>query len=139
MEIKNILKDKGLKITKKRTGILKVLEKVEHPVDVLEIKDKLNENDIEINLSTIYRALENMSEVGIVKKVNFSDDARIFFELDKNVHHHYLHCLKCKALVMIDSCPLKDYQKNLAKKTNYNLVGHNLDIYGYCPKCQEKK
>ncbi|MDD2371155.1 MAG: Fur family transcriptional regulator [Firmicutes bacterium] len=139
MEIKDVLKNKGLKITKKRIGILKVLDMVEYPVDVLEIKDKLNDNDIEINLSTVYRALEDMAEVGIVNRVNFSSDTRVFYELNRNGHHHYLHCLKCKALVIIDGCPLDDYQEDLAKKTKYDLTGHNLDIYGYCPKCQDKK
>ncbi len=139
MDIKNILNEKGLKKTKKRIGILKVLENVEYPVDVLGIKNKLIKNDIEINLSTVYRALEDMAGVGIVSRVNFSGDTRVFYELQHEGHNHYLHCLKCKSLVMIDMCPLREYQKDLAKKTNYELVKHNLDIYGYCPKCQEKK
>ena len=80
-----------------------------------------------------------MAEVGIVSRVNFSGDTRVFYELQHEGHHHYLHCLDCKSLVMIDTCPLKEYQKDLAKKTHYDLVKHSLDIYGYCPKCQEKK
>ena len=51
MEIKNLLKNKGLRTTKKRIGILKVLENIECPVDVLGIRNKLIEGGIEINLS----------------------------------------------------------------------------------------
>jgi len=54
------------------------------------------------------------------------------------VHRHYLICLGCKKIMPIDHCPLGDYEKSLAKKTNYLISGHRLDIYGYCPECKLK-
>jgi Fur family ferric uptake transcriptional regulator len=65
-------------------------------------------------------------------------DNRALFELNRMVHKHYLVCLECKKMKAIECCPIEDYEKSLAKQTDYLISGHRLDIYGYCPKCREK-
>ncbi len=79
-----------------------------------------------------------MSEKNLAVKLNIAGDGRTLFEFNRMVHKHYLVCLGCKRIVAINGCPLEDYEKTLAKETNYSIEGHKLDIYGYCPECREK-
>jgi Fur family transcriptional regulator, ferric uptake regulator len=136
---KCILREHGLRITSKRLGIINLLKGFDYPVDAKLICEGLCDSGICINLSTVYRALESLEEAGVVRRINFSDDAKVFFELDRGGHRHFLHCLGCGELICLDVCPLSNYQLELAKETKYRVVSHNLDIYGYCPKCQVGK
>lgn len=136
---KGILREHGLRVTSKRLGIVSLLKGFDYPVDAKDICEGLCETGICINLSTVYRALESLVEVGVVSRINFSDDSKVFYELNRGGHRHFLHCLGCGELICLDVCPLSDYQLTLAKETNYRVVSHNLDIYGYCPKCHVRK
>ena len=51
----DILKSKGLKVTKHRTSVLQILSKSKQPLSAEEIYLKLKENSISINLSSIYK------------------------------------------------------------------------------------
>lgn len=135
----SILREHGLRVTEKRLGILGVLGACKYPVDVKGICEGLGNTGICVNLSTVYRALDSLVAVGVVNRMNFSGDSRVFYELSNAGHRHFLHCLVCGELVSVDGCPLGDYQSDLASETNYRVVGHHLDLYGYCPKCQVKK
>jgi len=134
----NNLKRSGLKNTKQRTSILDILEQSDQPIAAEQVFLELKEKDISVNLSTVYRTLEALADKNMVTKLSIAGDNRALFEYNHMVHRHYLVCLGCKKILGIDSCPLEDYEKALAKETNYTIAGHKLDIYGYCPKCQEK-
>lgn len=136
---KRILREHGLRVTSKRLGIVSLLEGFDYPVDAKLICEGLCDSGICINLSTVYRALESLVEVGVVNRINFADDSKVFFELNRGGHRHFLHCLGCGELISLDVCPLSDYQLALAKETKYRVVSHHFDIYGYCPKCQVRK
>lgn len=132
----NILKSADLKQTKKRNLILSVLESAQTALTVEEIAE-LASKDLKINISTIYRALNTLAEKDIVIKTLYQD-GKTYFEINNHTHRHSLICTKCNKKVNIDICPLEPIENNLAAKTGYTITGHNLEIYGTCPDCQEK-
>jgi Fur family ferric uptake transcriptional regulator len=79
-----------------------------------------------------------LADKNLAIKFNIMGDDRTLFEYNRMVHRHYLICMGCKKILAINRCPLEDYEKSLAKETNYSIAGHKLDIYGYCPKCRKK-
>ncbi|MFR6370145.1 MAG: hypothetical protein ACLUUD_01125 [Phascolarctobacterium succinatutens] len=42
-------------------------------------------------------------------------------------------------IVEVDHCPITDFEEQLADKTEFAIVGHNLEWYGYCPECRKQK
>lgn len=128
----------GLRKTKHRTGILEILDKSKQPIPAEQVYLNLKDNGVTVNLSTVYRTLETLADRGLAAKIKISGENRALFEFNRMVHKHYLVCLECKKIKAIESCPLEGYEKSLAQKTDYFISGHKLDIYGYCPKCQEK-
>ena len=133
-----LLKAGGLRCTGKRLAILDSLAGASHPMDVEEIHKSLMNGGIHLSLSTVYRALEDMEAAGIVSRMSFGESGRRFFELNSISHRHYLRCLGCNKLLPLDSCPISNYQNKLEKETGYSILGHRLDIYGYCPKCRKE-
>jgi len=135
----NSLKQCGLKSTKQRIAILDILEQSDQPIAAEQVFLDLKQREIAVNLSTVYRTLETLVNKSIVAKLTISGDNRTLFEYNRLVHRHYLVCLGCKRILAIDSCPLEDYERFLAQKTNFKIAGHKLNIYGYCSKCQKRE
>ncbi|WP_278146414.1 transcriptional repressor [Lacrimispora saccharolytica] len=73
----------------------------------------LKEENIAIDISTVYRTLEAMENIELVKKINIMDDDRMLFEYNNMNHSHYLVCVGCKKIITIQSCPLGFYEEEL--------------------------
>jgi len=138
VDYEEIMKQNGLKRTKNRFRILKILDIGDIPLSAGSIYNCLKEEEIEVSLSTVYRTLEKLSEMNIIRKLTFNGDNSTFFESIKKGHRHYLICLKCRSITVLNKCPIKGYQEDIEKETSYIIEGHKLDMYGYCPKCKDK-
>ncbi|SMC64890.1 Fur family transcriptional regulator [Papillibacter cinnamivorans] len=132
------LKQSGLKNTRHRVAVLDILGQSSQPLAAEEVFLRLKDRGVSANLSTVYRTLEVLAEKGLATKLHITGDGRALFELNRMLHTHYLVCLGCKKILSIRHCPLEAYEKSLADETRYSIAGHRLDIYGYCPECQEK-
>lgn len=140
MEDNHELNVSGLKNTRHRKAILDVLKLCGRPLTTEEIYNEMKDNDISVNMSTVYRALKSLSDKNLITKLVLSNETKTLYEINKKKHCHYLICLGCKKIVPIERCALdKGYEKDLKKETGFTVVGHNLEIYGYCPDCEPKK
>ena len=131
------IKQSGLKLTKQRCAILEILMDCGNPLAAEQIFTLLAMKGFDINLSTVYRSLEAMAEKDLIIKLSITGDNRILFEYNTKKHRHYLVCLCCKKIIAIEHCPLEDYEEKLARLTDYQIAGHRLDVYGYCPECRK--
>ena len=131
------LRQSGLKNTRQRKAILDILASDDHPFAAEDVYLALKQNQVDINLSTVYRSLETMSEKNVVRKVSVAGDNRMLYELNQHAHQHYLVCVQCKRICPVGHCPLEAFEKSVAQETNYTIMGHRLDIYGLCPDCQQ--
>ena len=91
-KIRDILIDKGLKVTPQRLAVLEaVFELGNHPT-AEKITEYIKRNHPNIAIGTVYKTLETYVEKGIVKKVKTDRDImRYDAVLDK---HHHLYCLE---------------------------------------------
>ena len=132
------LKKSGLKTTKSRKAILDTLIKSNQPMAAEQIFLALKEEQIEINLSTVYRTLESLEKKDLVTKISIMDDDRMLYEYNQLGHRHYLVCIACKRIITVQNCPLGSYEKILENETHFNIIGHRLYLYGYCEDCQKE-
>lgn len=123
-----------LRMTKQRRTVIGLLEKSSSPMTAEEIYKRAEE----VNLSTIYRTLSTLSDMGLVLK-NASQDGKAYYQLNSPRHGHHLKCSICKRAVLIDACPIEQMAKQLEKKTGYRITGHNLEFSGICPDCMREK
>lgn len=132
------LKDKGLKQTRHRLAILELLKNSDQPLTAEGVFAALREKKIAINLSTVYRNLDLLGEKEMLNKLTLAGESRAVFEYNQKIHRHYLICLACNKVEIIEHCPLQGYEEGLAQETAYQIIGHKLDVYGYCPACLKK-
>ena len=99
-----------------------------------------------IGLTTIYRTLELLVQMGLVFKFDFGD-RRARYELAEGPkgirQHHHLVCTKCGRVIdytdLIDEAKkfLSQTMKALNKKYNFKITNHLIQFYGLCDKCQK--
>ena len=129
-----MLRNAGLKATRQRAAVLRVLAESEEPLAAQDVH-RLLRRRIEADLSTVYRSLESMAEKGLLLKTVLSGESRTLFEFNRMLHRHYLVCVGCKKIQPIDHCPLEDYERSLEAQTGYRILSHKLAVYGRCPAC----
>lgn len=135
MEIREELKHHQLKYTKQRHSILSVLKKSRVPLSLNQIIKNL---DVEMDLSTIYRALDAFEEKQLVNKTVPLEPALTVYDYNRDIHKHHLTCIQCSKILVIESCPLEEYEEQVEKETGFIVKRHQLELYGLCSKCQKK-
>lgn len=132
----NILTRQGCKNTKSRRAVILALENAGSPLAVEEIFIIIKELGASINISTVYRVLDLMERKGLVNKT-LMVDGKARYELTGDGHKHHLICTNCHRMIPIDMCPLEKLEEDVVKKTNFDITGHKLELYGVCPECKK--
>lgn len=91
-----------------------------------------------MNLSTVYRTLNTLTEKGILLR-SVRQDGKAYYEFAEKDHAHRLICKLCGKVIPIDTCPLRELEETLQKKTGFQITGHSLEFTGLCPECHEKQ
>ena len=126
-----LFRNKGIKLTKQREEIYKIVS--EKPST---IKELLNHKSDNIDVSTLYRILDLFIEKEIfLKYVN--RDGQIFYMINEG-HVHYINCIKCNNRVKINYCPIDEITKNIYNEVGYTLISHNMILDGICGNCKRK-
>jgi len=139
-KFKDILAKKGLRSTAQRNAVLDVMEQAAVPLTAEEIYLHLKEKNIPASLSTIYRTLDALISKRMVTKSVIMGESKAKYEIQhEDEHRHNLICLGCTKTIKIDECPLGELENSLHKSTDFDVTGHKLEIYGYCPQCKNCK
>ena len=132
-QIKNLLKEKGLKPTYQRLKILEYIKDHEkqHPTAEM-IYEALAPEIPTISVTTIYNTLNAFLEKGLVSAETITG-TEIRYDLVTSPHHHFL-CEECGQIIDLDiRCPFMDREQEY-------IAGHKIkEVHGYfmgiCNKC----
>ncbi|OGC91030.1 MAG: hypothetical protein A2W25_08105 [candidate division Zixibacteria bacterium RBG_16_53_22] len=132
----NFLKQKGLKQTGQREKILEVfLANMKH-VSADELHAIIRKSDPRIGFSTVYRTLRLLTEAGLAREVNFGDGrARFEKAFDKGQHGHLI-CTSCGKTEEFVVGAIDKAIKQVSSGVGFKPMGHRLEVYGLCKKCQ---
>ncbi|SHE72303.1 Fur family transcriptional regulator [Clostridium fallax] len=136
MEIRDLLREKGIKITKGRIAIYNIIKNSDKSLTADNIYDKCKEIGENLNLSTIYRTLEIFDEKNITEKFNLGD-GKYSFSIKQKDHKHILECSICHKEIEVP-CPMRPVMEMLKNETGFVLTDHELVLKGICKKCKSK-
>ena len=128
----------GVKKTKQRESVINVLLAAKKPLSAADIYAEIKLKGENTWLSTVYRILEMLVEKDAVLKTNIAGSEMAVYELNRFEHRHYAVCIKCHKIIPMYSCPMDALIPELKEK-NFRVLGHNLEIFGYCKDCNPGK
>jgi len=128
------LKRAGLKATLPRLRILEIFENAnQRHLSAEDIYRRLLDKHLEIGLATVYRALAQLQQAGLLKHAHFTA-GKALYELDDGHHHDHLVCTSCGLIREFHDNAIENDQHRVAKKLGYELIDHTLILYGNCTK-----
>lgn len=120
-----------MRLTKKRQALLDLIKRHHQPLSAEALLQLLPSGSID--LSTIYRNLDNFHQAGLLSKSVM--EGRSYYYRVEGDHHHFMICLGCQKMIPIE-CKLDEMAHETAKKHGFTITHHDMTIYGYCRECQ---
>ena len=121
-------------------GFLK--ENKERAVNANDILKVLNNGGNDVNITTVYRYLDKLTESGQVMKYIAENGARAVYQYVEDDHHcqEHLHlqCTKCGAIVHLDCSFMDEIAEHVSLEHGFKIQCRNSIIYGVCRNCLEK-
>jgi Fur family ferric uptake transcriptional regulator len=133
MDEKEALREHGLKATPARVETLRYLSSLNAPISAEDLFERLRHNGLD--LSTLYRTLNSLTSVGLVKKEVGARKENLF-SLECEEERHLLVCLRCGKKIPLEGCPYHEVNESIEEKTGFKVLDHNTEIYGICPDCR---
>ena len=128
------------KLTNNQQTVLDLLEKSKEPLKAYAILFDIQKKGIKAPLQ-VYRALDKLIEIGKVHKIE-SKNSYIACEhknCDSSTSTSFLICETCDQVTELKKMNLSEYFAKQSVQANFKYAKHNLEIYGVCKDCKNKK
>jgi Fur family transcriptional regulator, ferric uptake regulator len=127
------LRDRGYRLTPQRELILAAVETLGHATPD-EVLAEVRRQSAAVNASTVYRTLEVLEGLGLVRHAHLSERAPTYHSVSDHEHFH-LVCRNCGRIVSVAPDVLESVTDQLRDTRNFNVdVGH-LTMFGACVDC----
>jgi Fur family ferric uptake transcriptional regulator len=128
-----VLRAKGLRLTAQRQLVLEAVHRLGHATPD-QVHAKVSEVAAGVNITTVYRTLELLEELGLVTHAHLSHGAPTFHPVGEAQHIH-LVCQSCGAVAELPSGFLGPLAKTLDHERGFLLdIGH-VALFGVCAGC----
>ena len=132
-----VLVEHGHKLTRPRRAVLKVIAASAESLTPAEIHARAQKHYRRTGLVTVYRTLDLLAECGLVRKIHAEDGCHSYAPASEG-HAHHIICENCHAVTEFDNCNLADLLAAVQRRTGYQVSGHWLELFGYCPRCHAR-
>ena len=125
-----------LRMTNQRALILEIIR--QGHLDADEIYRRARDKQPRLSLSTVYRTLRRLRELGLVDELHF-DEAHHHYEVRPSTEHHHLVCLGCGKIVEFEYKLSQRMKQDIARKQGFEVTGVEVNMTGYCAKCRQRR
>ncbi len=118
-----------------REQVLGLLARQHCCLSAQEIHDRLRETDRAVGLASVYRAVEVLTRLGLVHRVDVDGTAAYEPADPGGGHHHHAICDRCGKLDSFEDPELERRIDGVAARLGYAVAGHDVVLRGLCPAC----
>ena len=128
------LRVRGLRVSSARRLVLEALFAAEAPVTADAIADGLNGRFPSSDLASVYRNLDTLEEIGLVRHFHVAHGAGRYSLAGRN-HAGYVACESCGAHQPLDYDTVAQVAAVLREACGYEPQLIHFPIVGRCPAC----
>ncbi len=132
------LSEQGYKLTRQRRAVVEVVTRAHTRFSAADILTKAQRTCPDLGLTTVYRTLEILEELGAIRRVHLDDGCEGFAPASAE-HGHHLICSRCQETIEFEDCNLSTLLRRVSEQTGFTIQQHWLELVGLCPKCQPRK
>ncbi|CAG6392396.1 Nickel uptake regulator, Fur family [Actinacidiphila cocklensis] len=133
---KTDLRRRGYRLTPQRQLVLEAVDCLEHatPDDILS---EVRRTASGVNISTVYRTLELLEELGLVSHAHLGHGAPTYHLADRHDHMH-LVCRDCDVVTEADVDIAAPLGERLRAEFGFETDMKHFAIFGRCRDCTAK-
>ncbi|RLU86860.1 transcriptional repressor [Streptomyces griseocarneus] len=130
------LRKRGYRLTPQRQLVLEAVDRLEHatPDDILT---EVRRTAGGVNISTVYRTLELLEELGLVSHAHLGHGAPTYHLADRHRHIH-LVCRDCTTVIEADLEVAGPFTAQLRETFGFDTDMKHFAIFGRCGSCSSK-
>ena len=100
-----------------------------------QIHDRLRADDRGVGLASIYRALDVLAQLNLVRRLDVDGTACYEPADPSGEHHHHAICDSCGKLAPFEDAEIERLIDAVGDRLGYRVVAHDVVLLGTCPAC----
>jgi Fur family ferric uptake transcriptional regulator len=129
------LRQAGHRLTQPRLAVLQVLQENNGYLNPAEICERGRSLYPSLGLVTVYRTLEMLEELGLVRRVHGQGNCHGYARADSASGHH-LVCHRCGQVTEFPCEGMEGIIEAVRQRSGFTIEEHLLELVGLCPACQ---
>jgi Fur family ferric uptake transcriptional regulator len=119
-----------------RTAVVEALAGHDCAVTAIELDDELRRRKPAVARASVYRALEQLEELGLVRRLEVCRGTAGYERVDPaGHHHHHAICRDCGRMVPFEDRSLEQAISRLSENIDFEVAEHDVVLKGRCEKC----
>jgi Fe2+ or Zn2+ uptake regulation protein len=135
--LRTTLRATGRRLTGQRQLLLDFLREHGGHLAAQELFTLAHARDARLNLSTVYRTLALLRDLGLVDERHLGEDHH-HYELRTQTTHYHLRCQGCGEVIEFASPLVEQLQAEIAGRYRYRSTEAQIDLFGFCAACQAR-
>lgn len=133
--LRSTLHKAGKRVTGQRQLLLEVLQEHGGHLDAQELYRLAHARDARINLSTVYRTVGLLRDLGLVDELHLGEDHH-HYELKTPTTHYHLICSDCGTVVEFASLLIEQLKTEVGRRYEFDVFDASVDLTGVCAACR---
>jgi Fur family ferric uptake transcriptional regulator len=134
-ELAGALRRAGHRLTAPRRAVWEVLHRAETHLTAEGITERVRGGDPGINVSSVYRTLGLLTDLGLVRESNLGPTAASHWELAHPDEEFHLRCLSCHRVEHHGGDLVEEVRAHLRGEHGFEATGVELVVTGHCARC----
>ena len=135
-DVRERLHERGLRWTPQRRLLVDVLAGTDGHITGAELVERCREQDPEVTPSTVYRTLDVLEDIGLIRHAH-GLDGREEFHVRPGREHGHMHCSVCHRAWEISGDDVAELVDDFERTRGFRVDLGHLSVIGICQDCQE--
>ncbi len=132
------LRAKGMRISSARRLVLEALYAADAPISAEQIADGLAGRLPRSDLASVYRNLETLEQVGLVRHSHFGHGPGLYMPTGAS-EREYLVCNSCNTVTAVEPSEMDDLRVLIHERFGYEARFSHFPILGLCADCAREE
>jgi len=130
-----LLSQEGYRVTQPRRAVIEAMCRARRSLDAHELLNRAKKLHADVGLATVYRTLDKLEEMGVVRKVQMDGSYHVVACEDHSLHYHLI-CEKCHSVTELAVEESGVNLEKLAKATGFKVKPSPIEVLGMCDECK---
>lgn len=132
----SVLQAQGLRRGGARTAVIEALARHDCAVTALELDDELRRRKPRVGRASIYRALEQFEQLGLVRRMEMNRGVAAYERVAPDGrHHHHAICRGCGRMETFEDRGLERAIGRVSDEMSFEISEHDVVLRGLCEQC----